>query len=364
MKIAFIGIRGIPVIYSGFETFVEQLAEGLTSKNNQAFVYCRSPYVNQKIRHYKKISLITIKTIRINCLETFVHSFFATIHACLFLKPQIIFYLGVGNSPFLLFARLFNIKTVINVDGNDWKRKKWNLIGKTYLLFCELLTTILADRIITDSIYMQNYYKKVFNKKTTWLSYPYFKNLKGNKKLLNKYGVMLNNYFIWVGRLVPDNNLEELFLAYQQLKTDVKCLIVGDDLYKTKYRNEIINLGRKDKRIIFTGFVPHSFCAYLIKNALCYVETKRSGGSHPSLIEAAGLNKIIISNNFAANKEVLNNEALFYQKNKGSSDLIKKLRLVLFNKTIYKKNKIKLKKAYQFNYIFNQYIVLFNSLIK
>src|SRR3989338_1520003 len=97
-KVAFIGIRGIPVVYSGFESFVEDLTGNL--RGFSFFVYCRRRYVQKKTHH--RTNLIYTPTIYIYKLETFIHSLLASIHTVFFLRPDIVLYLSVGNAPFLL----------------------------------------------------------------------------------------------------------------------------------------------------------------------------------------------------------------------------------------------------------------------
>ena len=56
MKIALLGSRGIPVRYSGFETFYEQLAVRLVKRGHDVTVYNRSNF----IKDVRKASLISM----------------------------------------------------------------------------------------------------------------------------------------------------------------------------------------------------------------------------------------------------------------------------------------------------------------
>ena len=48
MKIAIMGIRGIPASYGGFETFAEEISTRSTKKGHQVTVYGRSGYIDKK----------------------------------------------------------------------------------------------------------------------------------------------------------------------------------------------------------------------------------------------------------------------------------------------------------------------------
>jgi len=363
MKIAFIGIRGIPVIYSGFESFAENLGLSLIKKNHSVITYCRRQYFREKLKQYKGITLIFTKSVKNKNLESISHSFLSTLHAIFITRPDTIYYFGVGNAIFTLLPRLFGIRTIINVDGLDWRREKWGKLARLYLLISEYLSTIFPNITITDSEYMKGYYWKKYHKKSIFIPYGVKFDFLINKKILNRYSLKINKYLIWVGRLVPDNHLEELILAYKNVKTKLPLVILGDDFYKGDYYQKISFLISKDKRIIKTGFVDRNSYASLVQNSFAYVETKRSGGTHPSLIEAMKLAPRIISNDNKANKQILNNYGYFYKK-ESTSDLRIVLERVLRKekRAIFDKNhrKTTLDK-YEWANIFKKYLKLFTQ---
>lgn len=351
-KIAFIGIRGIPVVYSGFESFVEDLTENM--KGFDFYVYCRGRYVEK--RTHNKVSLIYIHTIYIYKLETFVHSLLSTIHAVFFLHPQIIFYLSVGNAPFMLLPKLFGIKTIINVDGMDWEREKWGKFGKMYLSYCAYLSTRFADKIVTDSSYSQEYYKKRFNINTTYI--PYMVNgYKWNEKkeVLKQYKLQTKNYFVWAGRLVPDNHLEDLLTAFRLAKIKKKLVLIGDDNYKTQYLQNIGTCIKGNREIVKTGFLPRDKYLTLIKNSYAYIETKQSGGTHPTFLDALFYAPKVICNDFLANKNIAKNKCYYYP----NRDILGLKKILLKNLNLKKDNFQSNKMKLQDKNILNKYKNIF-----
>ena len=363
MKIAFIGIRGIPVIYSGFESFAENLAVSLVEKKHQVFVYCRKQYVGRN-SNYRKINLITTPSIKNKNFESISHSLFSSLHAIFITRPDVIYYFGVGNAIFTILPRLFGIKTIINVDGLDWRREKWGKPAQFFLLISEYLSTIFPNITITDSEFMKDYYQKKYHKKSIYIPYGVKFDFKINNQLLDNYHLKSKKYLIWVGRFVPDNHLKELIKAYKKVKTKLPLVIIGDDFYKEKYYFEIKKLIRNDKRIIETGFVSRDIYASLVSNSLMYIETKRSGGTHPSLIEAMKLSSLIISNDSIANKKILNKSGFFYKKG-NDQDLKNTIYKLLNNKKEYLQETKNLRisaSRYNWEKIFNQYLDLFTQL--
>ena len=340
MKIALIGIRGIPVIYSGFEVAAEKLSTELVKRGHKLTVYCRNNYVDSKKKKYKEVRLIVLPSPKSKNWETFIHSLLSTFHAILFGHCDLIYYFGVGNSLFSLLPRLFGTKTVVNVDGLDWKREKWGIVGRLYLGLSEYLASFLPNRIITDSLFIKKYYKKRFNKESKYVPYGFYKEKRNNKLTLKGFGLKNREYVVWVGRFVPDNHPDELIDAFSKLDTldtKVKCVIVGDDISESIYKKRLLQKGKKDVRIIFTGFLDRVSYASVVRGALAYVETKRSGGTHPSLVEAMGFGSLVISNDHFANKEVLGDTAIYY-KTSSITDLTKRLDWVVDKKNYRKQN--------------------------
>ena len=87
-----------------------------------------------------KIARVSLWSPGAKYFESLVHSLIATVHVCFSRNIDTVLYLGVGQTIFSFMPKLFGMKTVVNIDGLDWRRKKWNLIGKTYLFLSEFLS--------------------------------------------------------------------------------------------------------------------------------------------------------------------------------------------------------------------------------
>lgn len=367
MKIAIIGIRGIPVIYSGFETLAEELSVRLVKKGFEITVYCRKGYVQKKRRTYRGVKLVTLPSVRSKNWETFSHSLVSTLHA-LFQGFDAIYYLGVGSAPFAILPKLFGKRIVINVDGLDWKREKWGPAAKAYLAVSELIASFLADEIVTDSKFIQKYYRRKFSKKTKYISYGFLPQKIKNSSVLTKYGLRPKKYLVWVGRLVPDNHADELINAFLKFNTRMKCVLIGDNSNPSNYKGKLVEKVKANKQVIFTGFLNRDLYANLVSHAFAYIETKRSGGAHPSLIEAMGFGSLIISNNHPANREVLGKGAIYYRAGL-SGDLAKKIRKAVDPRwakeaqAFKKLARARAKKKYNWEDITEKYESLFKRLV-
>ncbi len=112
MKIAIIGSRGYPYVYSGYETFVKELCERLTKKNVKVTVYCHKNLFSSRPDNVDGIDLIYIPTFKSKSLSQLVHSFQSIIHAC-FSDVDVILAVNSANGPFGLISRLLKKKRLL-----------------------------------------------------------------------------------------------------------------------------------------------------------------------------------------------------------------------------------------------------------
>ena len=324
MKIALIGTRGIPASYSGFETCVEQLGQRLVERGHEVTVYCRSHHITYEGNLYKGMRLIKLPTVANKYLDTIVHSFFSSLHA-LGQGYDVALYFIAGNSPVTWIPRLVGTKTLLNVDGLDWKREKWPAFAKNYIQFAEYLATKLPTQYLTDSRVVQGYYEDRFKDKPPYIPYGSDVEIISPGETLLRFGLEPNRYILFVGRLVPENCAHHLVAAFHGLETDLKCVIVGDAPYAEEYIASLKKLAEGDKRIIFTGYVFGRGYHELGSNARIFVETSGVGGTHPALVEAMAFKNCVVTYNTPENLETIGEAGFAYDGKIGGDDLRKVL---------------------------------------
>ncbi|MDZ7725233.1 MAG: DUF1972 domain-containing protein [candidate division KSB1 bacterium] len=170
MKIAIMGIRGIPANYGGFETFAEELAPRLTDRGHDVTVYGRSHFIDYQEPTYKGVHIKVLPTISHKYLDTVVHTLVCTLYS--FFKPyDVVFICNSANAAFCFIPRLWKKPVVLNVDGLEWKRQKWNSAGKVYYKISEWLATFIPNAIVSDARDVQAYYAGKFHKTSTYIPY-------------------------------------------------------------------------------------------------------------------------------------------------------------------------------------------------
>ena len=340
------GIRGIPANYGGFETFAEELAPRLVRRGHRVTVYGRSNIINYKGKYYKGTKLVVLPTISHKYLDTVVHTFLSIIHS-LFCRYDVILLCNAANSIFSFIPRLVGQKVVVNVDGIERRRKKWNWLGKLWYLFGEFFSVLFPNEIVSDARVIQNYYWDTHHKKSIFIPYGANAEKVNTAKVLDKFDIRSNEYILYVSRLEPENNAHIVIKAFEKVKTNFKLIIVGDAPYSLEYTKKLKTT--EDPRIIFTGFVFGEGYKELQSNAYCYIHATEVGGTHPALIEAMGFGDCVIVNGTPENIEVVGNAGIIYKKN-DVEDLREKIEYVIRNPKSIRMYGEKARKSIKANY--------------
>jgi glycosyltransferase involved in cell wall biosynthesis len=309
MKIAILGTRGIPANYGGFETFAEQLGTRLAARGHEVTVYGRKHYSTNQSRTYNGVKLVILPTIRHKYFDTVVHTFLSVLHASP-RKYDFILICNAANSIFAFIPRLFGTPTLVNVDGLERKRKKWNWIGQTYYLISEWLSTFLPTAIVTDAQVIQDYYATRYKKESEMIAYGAEVARRAAPEKLIAFGLRPNQYVLYVSRLEPENNAHLVIEAYKRVKTDLPLVIVGGAPYAEEYIAQLKST--KDSRVRFLGFVFGEDYRALQQNAYCYVHATEVGGTHPALIEAMGAGNCALTLKTPENLEVIGDAGIIY----------------------------------------------------
>ncbi len=318
MKIAFIGTRGVPASYSGFETCVEELGSRLARRGHEVTVYCRPHHVRYPLPAYRGMRLVKLPTVQNKYLDTIVHATVSSLHA-LTQRYDIAFYCIAGNSPVAWIPRIVGQRTVINVDGLDWKREKWPKLAKKYLQMTERISGRTANVVVTDSTAVQRYYREHYGMETVYIAYGASVQKRPPGKVLQQFGLEPRKYVLFVGRLVPENAPHHLIEAFDGLETDMKAVIVGDAPYAEEYIASLRSTD--DPRIVFTGYQFGEAYRELSSNAYVFVETSGVGGTHPALVEQMAFGNCVVVNDTEENLETIGEAGLSYSGAEGGESL-------------------------------------------
>ncbi len=225
-------------------------------------------------------------------------------------------------------------KYYLNPDGHEWKRAKWSRPVRAYWKWSEKKMVGLADLVICDSVNIEMYIKSEYrHPNTAYIAYgadvkksqmsdddPRF------KTWLQEKGLEKNNYYLVVGRFVPENNYETMIREYLRSHTDKSFALITN--VNEKFLDELEEKlhWKSDSRIKFVGTVYDKELLKKIREcAYGYFHGHEVGGTNPSLLEALGSTELNLLLNVGFNQEVGRDAALYWTKAEGNlCDLIEK----------------------------------------
>src|SRR2546423_11767113 len=362
MRIAILGTRGIPASYGGVEAFAEHLSTRLAARGHDVTVYCRAHYTSPRELEFQGVKLKVLPTIRHKYFDTIVHTFLSALHAVP-KRYDAALICNAANAPFASILRLAGTPVALNVDGLEHKRKKWNSIARNYYLLAEKLATILPTETVTDARVIQEYYQARYRVASTMIAYGAEVERRPDPTV-RRWRVEPNRYVLYVSRLEPENNAQMVIEAFKRVRTAYKLLIVGDAPYARDYIHDLKARARRDKRIVFTGFVFGRDYRALQQNAYCYIHATEVGGTHPALLEAMGFANCVLTLDTPENIEAVGDAGISYVD---ELDLAEKLQRILRDGSLVQsyrhRAQQRVQRYYDWDRVVDQYERLFAEMV-
>lgn len=335
-----IGSKGIPAKYGGFETFVEKLTEHQKSSSIKYYVSCtRENSLKSNISHdsfeHNGATCFSVDVPNVGPAKAIIYDILS-LKKAIELATQnqdenpIFYVLACRIGPFISYFKKqihdLGGKLYVNPDGHEWLREKWSLPVRKYWKFSERLMTKHADLLVCDSqtieTYIQTEYVQ-YQPQTTYIAYgtdtTKTKLTDQDEKVRNWFeskGVREGEYYLVVGRFVPENNYETMireFMASSSKKDFVLITNVEQNRFYQKLQEET-NF-ESDSRIKFVGTVyDQELLKYIREQAFAYFHGHEVGGTNPSLLEALASTKLNLLLDVGFNKEVAREGAVYWTK--------------------------------------------------
>jgi len=311
MRIAFIGLKGLPSTWTGIEFHVDRLGRGLVARGHEVTAYTRTQYTPPGLKEHEGIRLLTLPTIKTKHLDASVHSLLASIHAVS--KPyDIIHYHCIGPGFFGTIPRIAGRRIVCTVHRLDWQADKWRWLGRSFLRLAEVVSVKAAHRTIAVSAGLQAYLKAKHGCDAVFIPNGWDPvTPRRPDQIRGKYGLEGRDYVLFMGRLSPEKRVDWLISAFLALPRPfaggrpVKLVVAGGFNATDEYVSRLRSLAGSDPRILFTGFVAGEEKAELLSNALVFALPSRVEGLPIVLIEAKGHGACCLASDILPHREII-----------------------------------------------------------
>jgi glycosyltransferase involved in cell wall biosynthesis len=366
LRIAAFGFRSIPPSdgAAGADKFALELLPRLIERGHSVIAYNRNyPGNTARIKEFKGVKIKTFTTSKRKGLDTLLHSAKCTIHIIFKNTADIVHIQNGGNSIWALPLRIFGKKVFISQDGVDWKRDKWPWYGKLYLRISAFLTSILPNQVIFDNTIAKKLFENKFKKKFVFIPFgSEIQPVTEDRAILNQFSVEKGEYYLFIGRFIPDKGLHYLLPAFIKSNTKKKLILIGGSPNPSTYEQEIRAMG--NEKVIFGGYIYGDDVSRLMLNAYCYIQPSDVEGLSPVILTVMGLGVPMIVSDIEENLYAVGDTVTTFAK--GSIDsLAKKINFAEnnYNQMMELAIKAKDKALREFNWdkVTNDHIEIFRN---
>jgi glycosyltransferase involved in cell wall biosynthesis len=311
-----LGLYGMPMPqrhFTGFETAFGEIAPRLAAAGHEVTMYCRGSHYPDELRvqEYNGVKLKYVPSPGGKNFSGLVATLFASIHALLFGRYDLFFFVNVGMGHHAALCRILGARVVMNVDGLDWKRGKWGPIGRAYFKSAAHSAVRFCNRLVTDAEAMRQFYLDEFGKDTTMIAYGAYVESSEQPDVIRQFGIEPRGYFLVTGRMVPENCADLIVAGFLASGSKKKLVIVGSANYESEFHRRLKAMATD--QVIFTGFIhDQSLLRELFCNCYAYVHGHSVGGTNPVLLRAMGYGSCILAHDTVFNREVVADAGLFF----------------------------------------------------
>ncbi len=316
MKIAVIGAKGIPAKHGGIERYCQELYPRITQRGHKVDLYVQPKYHHQSwfsIHYYHQVRLIALSSIPGRQLNHLFTTALNTIWAS-FGNYDVIHIHGIAAAWFAWFPQLFsNSSVIVTCHQLDCQPVKWHKIFHWLLSRIEKTAVQSSDDIIVTSEALADYFlakygifpQCIVNAPASYVS---------SEKILDRkkaFGLDRTKYILYLGTFEPEQRLDLLIKAFQELQTDNWQLILAGGMGQyLEYANTLLETVDRDDNIIFTGEIRGRFLTELVGGADIFIDPSEGNslGSSMTMLEAMREGIPIVASDTIIHRKILNSD--------------------------------------------------------
>lgn len=320
-----LGTRGVPARHGGFETAAENIGRYLINAGWRVVVYCQAEGDGPvSVDHWERFERVTIPVRSAGPLGTMEFDWASARHAARTRDACLLF--GYNTAGLNVLQRLRHSPLVINMDGIEWKRERWNGPQRAFLLANERIARHIADALIADHPEIEKYLaRRTPADKITMIPYGADAVDRAPTEPVHRLGLEPGGYFTLICRPVPENSILEIVRGFSRRPRGVKLVILGDyDPEHASYHRAVLEAAGPE--VVFTGAIFDPQVTQALRyHSLGYLHGHTVGGTNPSLVEAMAAGTPIIAHNNVYNRWVADDAGVYFDNEHDVDQLVEQL---------------------------------------
>jgi glycosyltransferase involved in cell wall biosynthesis len=361
LKIAILGIRGIPNRHGGFDRAAEELSVRLAKMGHDVTVYNTDDHpFDGPSWHGVNIKRVFSREQSLGIIGTFLFDYLSLKDA---VNGQFDIIFELGHYPSAIFFSLLRHTQAIlitNIDGLCWMRPKWSRPIRRFILHCEQTAVRQSHALIADHPAIQAYCLSRYGKHAHHIAYGAVIPRGNNLTQLEYLGLKAREYFILVARLEPENNIEMILDGYLASNSSLPFVVVGE--LNTRHSKNLVKKYKNKPGVRFVGAIyDYEALSGLRQHSQAYFHGHSVGGTTPSLLEAMACQATISAHDNPFNRGILDQDAHYFSSPKDITQFI--AQGPQNNLQQQQKNLAKIRQRYNWDLITHQHEQLFYELL-
>lgn len=322
MRIAMVGLKGIPAKWGGIEVYVEEVAKRLVQKGHRVTVYSRK-WFTESNESYAGIRIVRTPTVKTKSTDALFHGMTSSIHAAAS-ECDIVHYHGLASYFFSILPRMVGKKVVVTMHATSWVEPKWNKLAIKSLKTAVNMGIGVAHAVTTISPELKDFLGTISRRKVILtppgVSIGIYRE---PRNISRDYGLGTNGYILFMGRLDTVKRVDLLIEAFKALSLPTMKLVIAGDPGPSdglEYKNRLIEAGGCDKRVIFTGFQSGIIKEELLSNCFMFVLPSLNEGVPIALLEGMSYGRPCLASDIPAHRYIISDGANGFLANGDSFD--------------------------------------------
>jgi len=324
MHVLILGTRGVPSQHSGFETFAQDFALFLRSRDHEVTVYCQvaeHEAAREDIWNGIRRVLIPAGEGSVGTMQFDWKAIRHSLH-----ENGVVLTLGYNTAVFNLVYRFSGMSNIMNMDGIEWIREKWSLPARVWFWLNEWAGTRVANHLVADHPEIGRHLSRhTAQEKITVIPYGADSVTSAPVSLIQNYGLSSKSYYLLIARPEPENSILEIVRGYSLRQRGMPLVILGN--YRrdgSRYQKTV--LGAAGSETMFLGAIfDREIVKALRFHARAYFHGHRVGGTNPSLVESLGAGNAVIAHDNRFTRWVAGEGARYFHSSEGIDEILTSL---------------------------------------
>ena len=310
MRIAMIGLKGIPAKWGGIEKYVEEIGKRLVGRGHEVSVFGSNWYCREYVQSvYEGMRVRKVPAIHHHATDAISNAFLSSLcTACG--AYDVAHFHGHASYLFLPIVKRSGKATVVTAHGveSGWENPKHGGVARYIIRTAFRKGLKTAHGATAVAAHLQDRIKEQFGVGSIVTPSGIDQREVVPPSLIRKkYQLSGQDYLLFLGRIDPIKRIESIVDLTSRLKSRVRIVIAGgpQDSSSSAYYQRLVQMSDQTSGCIFTGPVFGQEKEELLSNCTAFISASENEGLPIALLEALSYGRCAVVSDIDAHREVI-----------------------------------------------------------